>query len=243
MKRFRNSVSYANVMATVAVFVALGGGAYAAIRLPKNSVGTRQIKNGAVNSTKVKNGSLLSSDFKVGQLPAGGLGPQGPRGDSGPQGLTGDSGPAGPKGDTGAAGAQGPKGDSGATGAQGPKGDTGATGAQGPAAPPGGGTIMGSETSGIGGSGDEFFGPSGVSDGPGSQFGNSQISPNVELKASGLVFAFSGDTSTGSVTIGLQLGRPNVASFGVLFCTIGPGRTAATAAPSRPQSLPGAPCR
>ena len=44
MERLRNSVSYANVMATIAVFLALGGGAYAALRLPKNSVGTRQIK-------------------------------------------------------------------------------------------------------------------------------------------------------------------------------------------------------
>ena len=40
MERLRNSVSYANVMATIAVFLALGGGAYAALRLPKNSVGT-----------------------------------------------------------------------------------------------------------------------------------------------------------------------------------------------------------
>jgi hypothetical protein len=103
--------SYANVMATVAVFVALGGSGYAAVTLSKNSVGSKQIKNGAVKnadlaknavtSNKVKNGSLLSADFKPGQLVAG---------------APGATGPQGPKGDPGAAGATGAKDDTGATG-------------------------------------------------------------------------------------------------------------------------------
>ena len=77
--RIRGRLTYANVMATVAVFIALGGGAYAATTLPRNSVGSTQIKKGAVRnsdlasnavtSRKVKNGSLLPSDFK--QLPTG----------------------------------------------------------------------------------------------------------------------------------------------------------------------------
>ena len=37
MKRISAKLSYANVMATVAVFLALGGGAYAATQLKKNS--------------------------------------------------------------------------------------------------------------------------------------------------------------------------------------------------------------
>ncbi len=83
----RPKLSYANVMATIAVFIALGGASYAAFRLPKNSVGPRQIKKNAVsaakikknsiNSAKVKNGSLRAADFKAGQLPQG---PQGPPG-------------------------------------------------------------------------------------------------------------------------------------------------------------------
>jgi hypothetical protein len=99
MNRLRTRLTYANVMATVAVFVALGGASYAAVVLPKNSVGTKQIKNGqiktadlanaAVTSPKVKDGSLLSADFAPGQLP------------SGASGLKGDTGPQGPKGDTG----------------------------------------------------------------------------------------------------------------------------------------------
>lgn len=46
--------TYANVVATVALFVALGGGAYAATQLPAKSVGTRQIKDGAVTPSKLR---------------------------------------------------------------------------------------------------------------------------------------------------------------------------------------------
>ena len=41
-------LTYANVMATIAVFVALGGGAYAAITVPRDSVNTNSIRNGQV---------------------------------------------------------------------------------------------------------------------------------------------------------------------------------------------------
>jgi hypothetical protein len=69
----------------LALFVALRGTAYAAT-LPRNSVGTAQLKRNAVTSAKVKPFSLLPSDFERGQLPAGPQGPQGPRG---PEGLPG----------------------------------------------------------------------------------------------------------------------------------------------------------
>src|SRR5258705_2505353 len=71
MRRLRKQMTYANVMSSIAVFVVLGGGAYAATTLPKNSVGSPQIKANAVTSSKVKDGSLLSKDFKLGQLVAG----------------------------------------------------------------------------------------------------------------------------------------------------------------------------
>lgn len=144
--------SPALVVSLVALFVALGGTGYAAIVLPANSVGAKQIKKSAVTTAKVKDASLLAADFKSGQLPAGQqgakgdtgpAGPQGPKGDTvpaGPQGAKGDTGPAGlqgAKGDTGATGPQGPKGDTGPAGAQGPKGDTGATGPQGAQGPKG----------------------------------------------------------------------------------------------------------
>ena len=60
MNRFRpRRPSPALAISLVALFVALGGGAYAATQLPKDSVGTRQLKKNAVVSSKVKNGSLL----------------------------------------------------------------------------------------------------------------------------------------------------------------------------------------
>ncbi len=68
--RLREKLTYANVMATVAVFITLGGGAYAASHLEKNSVGAEQLKNGSVNGAKVKNGSLGNVDFAFGQLSA-----------------------------------------------------------------------------------------------------------------------------------------------------------------------------
>ena len=142
-----------NVVAYLALFVALGGTSYAAIRLPANSVGAKQIKKNAVRSSDVKNASLAAIDFKAGQLPAGARGAQGLPGARGAAGGTGPAGARGAAGDTGPAGAtgpqgakgdpcppsdllcRGPKGDTGATGAAGPqgaKGDTGATGAAGP---------------------------------------------------------------------------------------------------------------
>jgi hypothetical protein len=67
------------IISIIALMVALGGASYAAIQIPKNSVGTKQLKKNAVNaaklkknsvnSAKVRDGSLLRSDFKAGQLP------------------------------------------------------------------------------------------------------------------------------------------------------------------------------
>ncbi len=61
-------ISPSLVISVIALFVALGGASYAAIKIPKNSVGTKQLKNRAVNSNKVRDGSLLLRDFKSGQV-------------------------------------------------------------------------------------------------------------------------------------------------------------------------------
>lgn len=89
----RPKLSYANVIATIAIFIALGGASYAALKLPKNSVGTKQIKKNAVNSAKVKNGSLLAEDFRADQLPMGKEGPPGPKGDPGATNVVARYGP------------------------------------------------------------------------------------------------------------------------------------------------------
>jgi hypothetical protein len=90
MSRLRKRLTYANVIASLALFLAMGGTGYA-LSLPKNSVGTKQIKRSAVTSKKIKNGSLVSKDFKAGQLPAGPQGPAGARGPAGPQGAPGSA--------------------------------------------------------------------------------------------------------------------------------------------------------
>ena len=59
----RRRITSAHVMAAIALFVSLGGGAWAAITLPKNSVGTKQLKNAAVTAQKIKNGSV--NHFKI----------------------------------------------------------------------------------------------------------------------------------------------------------------------------------
>ena len=92
---------YANVTSTLALAIALGGTSYAAIKLPANSVGTKQIKSAAVTSAKVKNRSLKAVDFKLGEIPRG---EQGLAGANGAAGAPGPIGVQGPVGETGAIG-------------------------------------------------------------------------------------------------------------------------------------------
>ena len=105
MKRLRElygQLTFANIVSVVALFIALGGTSYAAMNLPANSVGTKQLKKGsvgtkhlkakAVTSKKVKNGSLLIKDFKHGQIKSG---PTGPTGQVGLPGAPGVKGPPG----------------------------------------------------------------------------------------------------------------------------------------------------
>ncbi len=69
MSCIRDHMTYANVMATLAVFLVLGGGAYAAFDLPRNSVSSRNIQNGEVKSADVENGGLSARDLKIASLP------------------------------------------------------------------------------------------------------------------------------------------------------------------------------
>lgn len=66
-RRWRG-LSYANVMATIAVFIALGGVGYATVAVPPNSVGTQQLRDGAVIGSKVKDRSLTRADIDVSKL-------------------------------------------------------------------------------------------------------------------------------------------------------------------------------
>lgn len=89
--------TYANLTATLALFLALGGTSYAALtvtggNVQNGSLTSADIKNESLKSGDVDNGSLLSKDFKAGQLPAGAQGPEGPQGAQGIQGLQGSAG-------------------------------------------------------------------------------------------------------------------------------------------------------
>jgi hypothetical protein len=92
MRNYRPSP--AMIVACLALLVALGGTSYAAVKVPRNSVGTAQLKKGAVTTLKVKNNSLLLLDFAAAERLK----------------LKGDPGAKGDKGDKGDAGAQGPVG-------------------------------------------------------------------------------------------------------------------------------------
>jgi hypothetical protein len=67
LERVLAKLTYSNVMATVAVFLALGGGAYA-LSIPRDSVGARQIKRNAVRASEVKAGAVRSSEVKDASL-------------------------------------------------------------------------------------------------------------------------------------------------------------------------------
>ncbi|HEY7633019.1 MAG TPA: hypothetical protein VH817_20100 [Thermoleophilaceae bacterium] len=83
----RTHLTYANVTATLALFVALGGASYAATRLPAHSVGTTQLKNKSI--TKAKLSPKLLAQLK------GKVGPKGDKGDTGARGPAGTAGTGG----------------------------------------------------------------------------------------------------------------------------------------------------
>ncbi len=88
MKLIGKHLTFANVIACVALFVALGGVGYAALKLPKESVGTEQLKQAAVTPAKLSD--------KAKQKMTGARGPQGATGAQGPAGPGGPPGEIGP---------------------------------------------------------------------------------------------------------------------------------------------------
>jgi hypothetical protein len=92
LSKFRNRLSFANIVSVVALFVALGGSSYAAIKVTgKNvqdsSLTGRDVKNSSLTTSDVKDRSLLAADFKPGQLPGGAEGPKGDKGEKGDTGT------------------------------------------------------------------------------------------------------------------------------------------------------------
>ena len=82
---------YANITATLALFLALGGTATAAVTLGRGSVGAREIAKDAVRSPEIQDETIRLND----------LSKRARRGLEGPQGPVGPEGPAGPAGPAG----------------------------------------------------------------------------------------------------------------------------------------------
>jgi hypothetical protein len=93
MKLLRSKLTYANVVATLALFIAVGGAsAFAANQLAKNSVGAKQLKKNAVTAAKIRNGAIAPA--KLSSAASSAL-----RGTTGPQGAQGPRGAQGPAGE------------------------------------------------------------------------------------------------------------------------------------------------
>ena len=78
-------LTYANVTASLALFLALAGSSYAALvvtgkTVKDGSLTGRDIRHGSLTGGDVKDASLGARDFKRGQLPAGEQGPPSGRG-------------------------------------------------------------------------------------------------------------------------------------------------------------------
>jgi hypothetical protein len=122
MRKLGRSLSYANVMATVAVFLALGGGAFAA------TTGLTA-KNGTIHGCVSQHSHVLTV-LKAGTRCARGhvalaFNAKGVPGARGPAGATGSAGPAGPAGPRGAKGDTGDRGRAGTNGTNGTNGKNG----------------------------------------------------------------------------------------------------------------------
>jgi hypothetical protein len=87
-------LTYANLVATLALFIALGGTSYAAI-----TVTGKNVKDGSLTGKDVKDGSIAKADLSK---DASSLGAQGPRGADGANGAGGTNGAPGATGPTGA---------------------------------------------------------------------------------------------------------------------------------------------
>lgn len=97
LARLRARLTYANVTATLALFIALGGTSYAAIQLPRNSVGSTQIRSNAVGPSEIRRRAVGSSEIRDRTIRLNDIsstartslrGAQGPAGPAGPSGVT-----------------------------------------------------------------------------------------------------------------------------------------------------------
>jgi hypothetical protein len=92
----RSKLSFANVTSALALFVALGGTSYAAITLPRNSVGSQQIRSGAVGTSELRKSAVRSADVRDRSLRLRDISGSARRSLRGQDGAAGPAGPPGP---------------------------------------------------------------------------------------------------------------------------------------------------
>lgn len=73
MRTIREKLSYGNIVATFALFIAVGGTGYAAINLPRNSVDSPQLRKGAVKKSDISKSAVTKKAVKDGSLGTGEL--------------------------------------------------------------------------------------------------------------------------------------------------------------------------
>lgn len=72
MKQIQKRLSYANVVSTIALFLALGGAtAYAVNQLPPKSIGAKQLRPGAVTADKIRKHAVTAPKIKEGAIKSG----------------------------------------------------------------------------------------------------------------------------------------------------------------------------
>jgi hypothetical protein len=64
VRKLRKRLSYANVMSTLAVFLVIGGATAIAAKVPRHSVGPRQLKANAVTTPKIKANAVTTRKIK-----------------------------------------------------------------------------------------------------------------------------------------------------------------------------------
>ena len=92
VRGLRERLTYGNVTATLALFVALGGTSYAVAQLPRNSVGSAQLKKSAVGAADIKRGAVTSRAIRDRTVALRDISS---RARTGLKGDKGDPGPAG----------------------------------------------------------------------------------------------------------------------------------------------------